>query len=95
MTYNLFTRYYWCLQVLRGIFWPMYACVEQSSIYCCYDSVFVCVQVHSHNLSVITYWVLSSLLTTYYLDLAYMLLVINRLVIVDTTAAPVLYIVGQ
>ena len=43
----------------------MYAYVEQSFIYRCYGSVFVRVYVHSQILSVITYRVFSSLLTTY------------------------------
>ena len=67
-----------------AFFGPMYVCVEQSSIYCRYGSAFVRVFVHSQILSVITYWVLSSLLTAYCHDLAYMLLVINRLKIKST-----------
>ena len=38
-----------------SFFWPMYCCVEQSSIYCFYGFIFARVEVHSQNLSVITY----------------------------------------
>ena len=43
------------LHVVLTLFWPMYSCVEQSSVYRCYGSVFARVRIHSQNLSVITY----------------------------------------